>query len=198
MPSIVLAGKGKSLHLVAGIFFASCFTMFNYPSKISRIAGSVLLFFVWGCNQPHRSAEPVNERIMPTARHDSIPARIDTVDNSMPSIDTIYAGEGDTSILVKNSEIFIRGHIIANKVRPKYTIPAKKRQTVTAILRPVTNRGNVRINQLQLPDGTFDGPFGDSASYTLKRDGNISFIIGENLMTGDPYTGDFILRISIK
>lgn len=89
------------------------------------------------------------------------------------------------------------GHITANKQHPAYSLSVQKGQTITATIKPVKKGGNVRINQIQLPGGAFDGPFGDSLSYASKRSGVICFIIGENLMAGDPYTGDFLLHIKV-
>jgi hypothetical protein len=161
--------------------------MFKQPIKLFWIAATMLLLFNPGCNHAGKSPEPVNKTPGPLAA----PAIIET-------IDTINAGGRDTTILLKDGEAFISGHITANKSGPVYTLPAHKGQTVTAIIKPVKSRGNVRINQIQQPDGAFDGPFGDSLSYTFKKSGNIRFIIGENLMAGDPFTGDFILHVILS
>lgn len=117
---------------------------------------------------------------------------------SRQPLDTIFAGVRDTVILLIDGEAIIKGHIVDNKRQPKYTLPAWKGQSVTAIVHPVTKGGNVRISQMQQPGGTFDGPFGDSLTYVLKRNGNLRFIIGENIMNGERYNGDFILHITVK
>lgn len=147
----------------------------------------MLLAFNLGCNHPDHTKEQVNKTPDSNTVHPLIRAN-----------DTIYAGDGDTTVRLNNGQAYITGHIIANKNQPKYTLSARKGQTVTAILKPLKKGGNVRINQIQQPGGAFDGPFGDSLSYTFKRSGKIHFIIGENLMAGDPYTGDFILHIILS
>jgi hypothetical protein len=167
--------------------FCFLFDMLSKPGKIVRIAGAMLLLFILGCNHTDHAIEPV-EKV----------TKYNPKNASAPVTDTIYAGDRDTTILIKVDEAFIIGHIIANKAQPEYTLSARKGQTVTAILKPSKKGGNVRINQIQQPGGAFDGPFGDSLSYTFKRSGNIRFIIGENLMAGDPYTGDFILHIKLS
>ncbi|MEO5890334.1 MAG: hypothetical protein ABIQ31_08785 [Ferruginibacter sp.] len=118
------------------------------------------------------------------------------IDSIKPLADTIFAGDKDTTIQIKDKAAYIMGHIVANKKQPGYTVQGKKGQIVTAVIKPMQKGGNVRINQIQQPGGAFDGPFGDSLTYTFKRNGALRFIIGQNLMAGDPYTGDFILRIT--
>lgn len=110
-------------------------------------------------------------------------------------IDTIFAGNEDTTIIIKANRAIVKGHIIADQHQPVYTVKGVKGQTITAVLKPSKKKGNVRINQIQQPGGAFDGPFGDSLSYTFREDGSLRFIIGENLMAGDPYTGDFIFHL---
>lgn len=132
---------------------------------------------------------------------DAILKQIDSTSQpaiTSPANDTIYANEGDSTIRLTNQQVFIKGHLTANKHQPVYTIQVTKGQTITATIKPLEKRGNVRINQIKKPDGSFDGPFGDSLSYQVKSTGNISFLIGENLMAGDPWTGYFILCLKVK
>lgn len=57
---------------------------------------------------------------------------------------------------------------------------------------------NIRISQVGLPDSTFDGPFGKDIHYKIKEHGNYKIIIGENMMAGDRWIGDFVLKVWIK
>jgi hypothetical protein len=57
---------------------------------------------------------------------------------------------------------------------------------------------NIRISQIALPDSTFDGPFGKNLDFKMKAPGNYKIIIGENMMAGDRWEGDFILRIWVR
>ncbi|MCW3092130.1 MAG: hypothetical protein JWP81_3199 [Ferruginibacter sp.] len=120
------------------------------------------------------------------------------VKNILPPVDTMVSGQKDTIVLLNQGQAFIRGHIKPNSHQPKYTLPVWKGDTVTATIKPVEKGGNVRINQLQQPGGQFDGPFGDSVRYLVKSNGNLHFIIGENQMAGEPYTGDYVLHIKVN
>ncbi|MBC7889984.1 MAG: hypothetical protein H7Z13_19070 [Ferruginibacter sp.] len=154
--------------------------MFPPPLKINYITGIVLVLLHLGCNQTNETANYTPEN------------------NAIQAIDTIYASDRDTVILLNDGEAFIKGHINTNKKQPKYTLPVWKGQAVTAYVKPLTKNGNIRINQVQKPGGVFTSPFDDSLSYTIETNGNILFVIGENLMAGDPYTGEFILHITVK
>ncbi|MEO6734110.1 MAG: hypothetical protein ABIN01_23010 [Ferruginibacter sp.] len=135
----------------------------------------------WGCSNSNEAAAVPGRQL---------PAQL---------IDTINAGSHDTTILPINGEAFIKGHINAkDKIQPNYTLPVWKDQMITAIITPAAKKGNVRINKLQKPDGTFDGPFGDTLRYTADKNGIIQFIIGQKLKAGDPYTGEFLLHVTVK
>ena len=54
--------------------------------------------------------------------------------------------------------------------------------------------GNIRINQIIMPDNTSDGPFGKDLAYKLDQQGTYKLIIGESLMQGDPFEGDYVLK----
>ncbi|MEO5908879.1 MAG: hypothetical protein ABIR50_00370 [Ginsengibacter sp.] len=57
---------------------------------------------------------------------------------------------------------------------------------------------NIRISQVGLPDSTFDGPFGKDLHHEMMGPGNYKIIIGENMMAGDRWKGDFVLRVWVK
>ena len=57
---------------------------------------------------------------------------------------------------------------------------------------------NVRFAQIFLPDGTTDGPFDREIEYDLPSDGRYRIKIGESLMAGDPWGGDFKVEITLS
>ncbi len=60
-----------------------------------------------------------------------------------------------------------------------------------------TPEGNLRISTITLPDGTTDGPFGQRLDYDIPSPGTVRLRIGESLMQGDPWGGDFTLKIQV-
>ncbi|MEO6546684.1 MAG: hypothetical protein ABIN94_01745 [Ferruginibacter sp.] len=154
-------------------------------AKIYIVSLSFVTASFFGCNFKEHSSEM------------EIPP-VKSADNTLIVQDTILSGARDTLVLIKHDQAIIKGFTKANGHQPKYTLPVWQGDVVTAIVKPVQKNGNVRISQVQKPGGTFNGPYGDSLRYVVESGGNLHFIIGQNQMAGDPYTGNFILQIKVK
>lgn len=61
----------------------------------------------------------------------------------------------------------------------------------------ITNQNdfNIRINQIKLPDGNMDGPFGREITYDIPEKGEVWLIIGKNNMADGRITGTFSVKI---
>jgi hypothetical protein len=57
------------------------------------------------------------------------------------------------------------------------------------------NDFNIRINQIKLPDGKMDGPFGREITYDIPEKGEVWLIIGKNNMADGAITGAFSVKI---
>lgn len=54
---------------------------------------------------------------------------------------------------------------------------------------------NIRINQIRMPDNTFDGPFGLNIDYKTKQKGEYWLILAkDNMASGEP-TGRFFIKV---
>jgi hypothetical protein len=56
---------------------------------------------------------------------------------------------------------------------------------------------NLRISGIVLSDSVSDGPFGRTVEYDLPGTGSVRLVIGESLMQGDPWGGDFTAKVSL-
>ncbi len=57
----------------------------------------------------------------------------------------------------------------------------------------------VRVSQIEMPDGTMDGPFSSQTNYTATSKGEYKFRISENMMaTNTPYTGNVNVNVKIE
>ena len=54
---------------------------------------------------------------------------------------------------------------------------------------------NVRINQIRMPDNTFDGPFGPTIEYDTKQKGEYWLIFAKNNMADGEPVGKFFVKI---
>ncbi|MEO8821595.1 MAG: hypothetical protein ABI267_04130 [Ginsengibacter sp.] len=70
--------------------------------------------------------------------------------------------------------------------------------TLLASLSSNDKKANIRISQIGFPDSTFDGPFGRNLDYKIKASGNYKIIIGEDMMAGNRWNGDFSLKVWVK
>jgi hypothetical protein len=80
------------------------------------------------------------------------------------------------------------------------TIPIKVStgKELFASLSSNDKKANIRVSQIEFPDSTFDGPFGRELHYQLKTHGNYKLIIGEDMMAGDRWQGDFVLKVWVR
>ena len=61
----------------------------------------------------------------------------------------------------------------------------------------VSDTANIRISQIIMPDGSGDGPFGRRIVRDLPMRGTYRLRIGENMMAGDAWGGDFYLELCL-
>lgn len=57
---------------------------------------------------------------------------------------------------------------------------------------------NIRINQLIMPDGQRDGPFGQTVTDSLTQTGTYQLVIAESMMAENPYSGPYTVKIELK
>ena len=156
------------------------------------LSAFLMMILVVGCNNQDKD---ISTTFTDTTKQNGGEAPVPVVISPLP--DTVFAGEKDTTIELVDGTAIIMGHIKPNH-QPVYTLKASKGQTIVATVKPVNKSGNIRINQVQKPDKTFDGPFGDSLQFTFQTSGMLRFIIGQNLMAGDRWTGDYIFRVRVE
>jgi small nuclear ribonucleoprotein (snRNP)-like protein len=152
--------------------------------KISFTAGFVLLMLLAGCQQQNDN-EIVKEL--------KVPMHSPTDNQTQrPSKNTthILNTDGDTLFVNLKMDSIGQHHNISIKVQSGKTIFGE--------LSSKDSMANIRFTQIQLPDLKFDGPFGRNVRYNIKDTGEYHLIIGQNLMAGDPWKGDFILKAWVK
>lgn len=69
---------------------------------------------------------------------------------------------------------------------------------MTGTLSSKDSLANIRFNNIVLPNGEMDGPFGREITYDLPVKGDYILSIHESLMAGDPWAGDFEVTISLS
>ena len=77
-------------------------------------------------------------------------------------------------------------------------ISITKGEKLMAEIMPEDSVANIRINQIFMPDGKADGPFGRRMNMKIKQHGDYKIIIGENLMQGEEWKGTFKLTVKVE
>ena len=142
-----------------------------------------MLLALFSCNQNEKQNN--SDQLLPAINSDTLPKQgdVDSVKNFLsPGKDTLVFNLKMDSA---NQHLTVPITILAG-------------DTLYANLASKDNKANIRISQLGFPDSTFDGPFGRKINYKIKDTGEYKIIIGENMMAGDRWDGDFQLKAWVK
>lgn len=150
----------------------------------NKITMPLFLFVLLACNQNQNTSK---QTMSTPSKSDSLLKEAVTKKDSLSKVLSVHT---DTLILKLKMDS-------ANQhVTVPITISSGK--DLFATLSSSDKNANIRISQIGLPDSTFDGPFGRQLDYKLKSPGNYKIIIGEDMMAGDRWTGEFVLKAFVK
>lgn len=146
----------------------------------------LILISAFSCNQNNGEKGSQKNAFLP-ARNDSSKSETKVVNDTMPKGLSVLS---DTLVL----------KLAMDSANQHITVPLKiaSGKELFASLSSEDKNANIRISQVGLPDSTFDGPFGRVLHYKMKTPGNYQLIIGENMMAGDRWKGDFVLRVWVR
>lgn len=150
---------------------------------------SIIFYFTAGCNQSN-SVEKENDNtdVLQNAEPKKMPANdsLEKKDSMESNLRSLLAG-GDTLTEQK--------HINGFGDKPELSFSIVSGKMMHAMLVVKSDSANIRINQIEMPDGKFDGPFGREMRYEIKIPGVYKIIIGENMMAEGKWTGDFLIKV---
>ncbi len=104
----------------------------------------------------------------------------------------------DRPLFPGSDTLFAHLQIDGFKEHPVITIKVSSGTMLYANVITKQKDANIRFNQIQLPDSSFDGPFGKNISYPLKGPGNYKLIIGEDMMAEGKWSGGFLVKVWVK
>lgn len=88
-------------------------------------------------------------------------------------------------------------HHVARQQDTIYFINSDAKKIQVKVSFPDNMTGNLRRSQVIMPDGQADGPFGTDTEYDLTQFGGYQLIFNENMMAGDPRSGDVQITITL-
>lgn len=77
-------------------------------------------------------------------------------------------------------------------------IVVEKGKKITGKVIPAKAGANIRFSHIYMPDGSSDGPFGQTIEYTAKQAGAYRLFISPNRMAGDPESTDFTVVVKVQ
>ncbi len=111
--------------------------------------------------------------------------------------DSAFRNGTEQLSVVENEPLQFQLVKIAGK-RDTISFEIEKGAWVTVTLSTPADTGNIRINQIIMPDGEMDGPFGKTYTDSLHVPGTYQLIIAESLMAENPYTGEYHVAIEVN
>ncbi len=151
----------------------------------------IILLALCCCNQPADnntqtvSSNNDSPQVKVVPKKDSVIKK----DSAITNKQTLFPG-ADTLVAAM--------HIDGVKDRKILPVQIASGQHLYAKLIPSNAQANLRINQVQMPDSSLDGPFGRELNYEIKTPGTYKLIIGESLMAEGNWKGDFLIKIWVK
>jgi hypothetical protein len=92
----------------------------------------------------------------------------------------------------------VKGHLDKPGAIVTCFLTVNKSAKLTGSIKADKSPANIRFNQIVMPNGQSDGPFGQQLEYNLSQLGVYKIKIGHNLMAEDAYVGDFVLYLTIQ
>lgn len=151
----------------------------------------IALAILIACNNESESVQATGTDTTKTVS-DTISGQV-VMDSINQQLDTIV----NVRFAPDSSSITLEGHLNKKGDPLIFYIPVQKGNKISAIIIPGSPQDNIRISHIQMPDGSTDGPSGQSLDYKLKGAGLYKLYVSPNRMAGDPAAADFRIRIRI-
>ncbi len=150
----------------------------------------ILMIIISSCN--NTSQNNINTASK-SAGNDSIETQKDTISNTEINDSIIHISfPKDSTWVTVNAKMKGFNHPVI------VYIPVKQGRHLTASISSDDSAANVRINQIITPGGKADGPFGRDFTFAIHQQGTYRLLIGENLMQGDEWKGEFKLTVKVE
>lgn len=121
----------------------------------------------------------------------------DTLSHSISNTVIIPPESGVINVTLNNGE----GNYIIRKREDQIiylTFDSEGDEELTAQIIPLDSNANVRFSQIIFPTGTMDGPFGREFTYHLNQDGEYQLALHEDMMAGEPWDGEFVVKLHLQ
>ena len=115
---------------------------------------------------------------------------ITKLDNDSLIEATVKAGSIPDSIVLQLDHDFQRANLVIQNVQDV--------DSLVATLHASGSQRNLRFNQIVMPDGTMDGPFGHELHYRTGQNGTYTLKIGKDNMADGTVKGPAVIYIHLR
>lgn len=170
---------------------------------------AILPFFIISCQKKEKISENgIKSDSVILSDQTVIDNKIDSAANGIVAIDELNASkasfktfrvvDGDSIVKTINADMIPL--TITDEFTPKVQKMVLKiknfdRAKIVGFITPEDPQMNIRFNQIKLPNGDYDGPFGREINYEIKEKGEVWLIIAKSNMASGDATGKFKIRI---
>lgn len=167
--------------------------LYYHKMKIMRFAFCLFVagLSLIGCNNPatttmeNAKAKPDSPAVKSTPSEDAV------LNQQVDSTITFSFAPGSDSLVAK-------GHMEKKGDPVICYLQVDKGKKLRGKVIPDKAGANIRFSHIYMPDGSSDGPFGQSIEYALKQKGLYRLYISPNRMAGDPESTDFTVTIIVR
>lgn len=156
-------------------------------SKLVQIVPSIVMMMIFtiSCDNPQENGNKalINEK--------NIPERIYYTIIEVGDEDSV----AQVGLIEDKDSVIVRGKVKGMNYPVSLYIEVKEADSLLATITTPGTKENLRFNQIVMPDGKADGPFGQSMKIKTGKSGSYHLIIGENLMQGVEYRGPFSITL---
>ena len=151
-------------------------------------------------NKPQETTTPPSTTPVPTQTEKKEEPNKSAEEKKTPekNVQSDKSGPIRVTFPIGTAQVILPGKMNGISDKKTYVCDAKKNQTMLIRVMSKDSKANIRIAQIISPSGKSDGPFSIKMKYDLDEAGDWKFILGENQMAGEPWTGDYEVLISIN
>lgn len=141
-----------------------------------------------GCQDQNKAENDTQATMDTTATTVQSTLKVTKTNQDSLIVATVTAGSIPDSITVNIDQVYQRVHVVINEVTTD--------SLVASLSVPGTER-NLRINQIMMPDGSMDGPFGHDIHYGTAQNGNYTLVIGKDNMADGQVEGPVTIYLKL-
>ncbi|SDE07321.1 hypothetical protein [Niabella drilacis] len=133
------------------------------------------------------TGQPEHPQQQDPGLHHTVP---DTVPlTGHPESRPVHTGDSVIVLLVKEQDTTLLANIRKDYQQIHVRVPVTNTTQLDVKLQPEGKDRNLRVSQIEMPDGKTDGPFGSTMEYTTKKPGIYTLIIARSNMADGQVKG---------